>query len=406
MMCAMNVGWQVGRRRFLGSAVGAVLAASSGACGRVIGNRGDGGADHPREAPTEDVRSLPAVPEALWVADGSGELRAYDGRTHRVSARVDTHVAWSQMPPDVVAGGDLIWAHAGDGRVAVIDPRGARVRSRASVPMASPPADVQVVAAFGVLWIAHSGGLWRVTSSGRVSQIGLPQGLSPGLVVVFGGRLWLVDRGTRRLASVTATGATVSLAGWAPVGGIGLALFAGRAGLFFVPVNSSRAWLWDPHTATTVSTVSLPHGELISNMLAAGPDMWAVGNLGTVASITGGRSATVSQTVRISDTSQDFPAAVGLSSLWVCDEVYSRLLRVESSTGRVSARMAVSADDSDDPAFAVVSGRRSIWLIDTNFADGVMRVDPAAGRVARLARSTGVSSGVTAVVAAPPHNPT
>jgi hypothetical protein len=399
----MKIGLEIRRRGFLRSAVVAALAASSGACVRVI-DKSDGGVTGPREAPTEAAESLPAVAEALWVADGSGGLHAYDGRAQRVTAHVDAHADWMGMPPDLVAGAGLIWTYAGDGRIVAVDPRGARVTMRASVPMTSPPADVCVGVAFGALWIARSGGLWRVSSSGRVSRIGLPKGLRPGAIAVFRGRLWLVDRRDGSLAYVTASGSEASSAGRAPIGRIGL-LRVGRAGLFLVPVNGSRAWLFDPSTAAGVSTVALPRGELISDMFAAGPDMWMIGGNGTVAGITGGRSVAVSHAVRISDTSQGFPAAVGLGSLWVCDEVYGRLVRVEPDSGRISARMTVPAADPDDPAFAVLAGRHSVWLVDTNDADGVMRVDPEAGRVARLARSTGVSRGVSAIVAAPPRNP-
>jgi streptogramin lyase len=107
--------------------------------------------------------------------------------------------------------------------------------------------------------------------------------------------------------------------------------------------------------------------------------------------------------VRISDVSQDLPAAGALGSLWVCDEVDSELVRIDQATGRVLARIPFSAADPDDPAFTVVTGRASVWLPDTNLAGGISRVDPATNRSTRLVSSKGVPHGVSAAVAAPPR---
>jgi streptogramin lyase len=104
----------------------------------------------------------------------------------------------------------------------------------------------------------------------------------------------------------------------------------------------------------------------------------------------------------VSDVSQDFPAAVALGSLWIGDEVYSELIRLDLATGKVIARLKVPAADPDDPAFGPVAGAHSLWLVDGNLANGILRVDPATNQVVRLAGPTSVSLGLTAVVAAPP----
>jgi len=101
--------------------------------------------------------------------------------------------------------------------------------------------------------------------------------------------------------------------------------------------------------------------------------------------------------------SQHLPSAAALGSLWVCDEVNSDLVRIDPDAGRVLTRIPFSAADPGDPAFAVITGRRSVWLIDTNLANGISRVDPTTNQIARLTPSRGVTIGLSAVVAARPR---
>jgi hypothetical protein len=161
-------------------------------------------------------------------------------------------------------------------------------------------------------------------------------------------------------------------------------------------------WLLDPDTAATISSVDMSHRELVFDILQAGTDWWLVGNNGTVAKVTDG--AVVGRT-RVSGTSQDFPSAVALGSLWVCDEVESKLIRLDLGTGRVIARIPVAATDPADPAFRVLAGERSVWLVDSNLADGVLRINPDANQAVRLAAPSGTFGGAPAAVAAPPAHP-
>jgi streptogramin lyase len=83
--------------------------------------------------------------------------------------------------------------------------------------------------------------------------------------------------------------------------------------------------------------------------------------------------------------------------------VASELVRIDPRTGHTLARIPFLAADRDDPAFWVITGRRTVWVIDSNLANGISRVDPATDRITRLVASRGVSIGVSAAVAAPPE---
>jgi hypothetical protein len=343
-----------------------------------------------RSQPGATSASPSPVNEALWVADRSGTLRAYDGRVNRVTAEVQTGLAAAAM----TAGGGQIWMYAYDGKTAILDPARARVTGRAAVAAGDPPGAVQLIHTGGALWIVQPGRLWRVTPDATASEVPLPAGFEVRKAAATPRALWLSDGGAA-LVRVDAGKLTAAPGPRLPAPA---ALTGGDTGLYAVPVNKPTVWTLDPATGALRSTVELPGGELVLGVLEAGTDQWLVGNLGTVAQVSGGA---VTRHTRVSDTSQDFPSALALGSLWVCDEVDSKLIRVDLARATVTARIRVdAAADPDAPAFAVVAGERSVWLVDTNLADGVQRIDPRTNRAVRLAASSGSAAGVTAVVAA------
>src|SRR5690349_11225986 len=75
----------------------------------------------------------PPVPEALWVADSAGTLRAFDGRTNRMSATLELGTP-APAATALVTGGGLIWAYQYDSGLAIVDPATARLVRR--VPLA------------------------------------------------------------------------------------------------------------------------------------------------------------------------------------------------------------------------------------------------------------------------------
>jgi hypothetical protein len=343
---------------------------------------------------------LPPVAEALWTADETGTLRAYDGRTDQVSAQVDLG-----RPPgrgslsSLVAGGGLIWAYRYDGTVTMVDPLRARVIKTVVLPAARPPADVRLSYAHGALWVAQADGLWQIRPSGVATSVALPANFRPTALAATDHWLWLGGR-DRRLIRVDPAAATAAVGGQLPVDTGTSSLFAGREGLFAHGPNSSDIWILDQETTAQKAVVHIK-GELVNSLVNADPDVWAIGNCGDAMRLHGTAPTPVSR-VRVSDVSQDFPATVALGSLWIGDEVYSELIRIDLATGKVIARLPVPAADPDDASFAPVAGAQSLWLIDGNLSNGVLRVDPTTNRVVRLAASTGVSLGLTAVVTAPP----
>src|SRR5262249_25388726 len=156
---------------------------------------------------------LSPVAEALWVADESGVLRAFDGRTDQVSARVD--IGRSILPPPLVGGGGLVWAYRDDGSIALVDPVEARVTRWAMVPPVKPLADNRLASAHGALWITQPGRLWRVSPSGDVSSIQLPADFKTTTTAATDRWLWLAAG--RQLVRVDPATLTTSVEDELPV---------------------------------------------------------------------------------------------------------------------------------------------------------------------------------------------
>jgi hypothetical protein len=368
-----------------------VVAGSVGSCARSAESRCP--TDGTPAAAASDPPARPApVREALWVADEKGRLRAFDGRTDRVSATIDIGRPAERIPATPLAGRGLIWVYRGDGEILLVDPVRARITKRTRIQPARPLGNNTPVYAHGALWIVQPGRLWRVSASGKVSA--LPLGLRPSAVTATRRWLWLAGGG--RLLRVHPAGKTTTATAL-PVPAADLT--GTRSGLFAVGGNSPVIWTLDPDTGATRSSIKVGGGEDVAYLLDTGAEPWAIGNCGNVMKVSA--TGQVSKT-RVSDVSQIFPAAIAAGSLWVADEANSSLVRIDVRTGTVLARLRVRAGDPGDPAFIVVAGRRSVWLVDSDLANGVQRVDPATNAVVRLAPSKGVSS-VTAVVAAPPR---
>ncbi|HEX7743652.1 MAG TPA: hypothetical protein VF462_00085 [Micromonosporaceae bacterium] len=178
-------------------------------------------------------------------------------------------------------------------------------------------------------------------------------------------------------------------------------LSGARTRLLAVGWNEPEILMLDPDTGTLTASVQIPDGERVGPIFDTGDEVLATGSCGHIVRVTGMDHPQVHK-VRISDVSQQFSAALAVGSLWIADEARSELVRVDLRTAEVVARLPVETADPDDPAFAIVPGQRSVWVIDTNLPNGVLRVDPTANRVQRLASATDMSTWMSAVVAAPP----
>jgi hypothetical protein len=342
------------------------------------------------------------VDEALWVTDASGALRAFDGRSNQVTATVELGRSAPDVAPVLLGGGGLVFAYRLDtGAVTLVDAATAQIVHRATVPPARPLVRNQLRYARGALWIAQPGRLWRVSPSGAATSSALPAGFAPSAIAGAGRWLWLADG--NRLLRVDPTVPASTTERVLPDGV--RQLLGNASGLFALGAGASDLRVLDRNTGAVVSAVRVTGHEKVLSMVDAGGSVWATGSCGDVLEVTGGPGARVRQAVRVSTVSQDLPAAASQDSLWAGDEAHSEVVRVSLGSGRILARIHIAAADPDDPAFSIVAGRTSVWVLDGNFADGVSRIDPITNRATRLVRATRGSSGLSAVVSAPPRTP-
>ncbi|GAA2629121.1 NHL repeat-containing protein [Paractinoplanes durhamensis] len=354
--------------RWTGAAAALVMVAGLlGGCGQAFRHDDCPGGPVDEVAHGQAPR-MPAAADSVWVADGSGSVRAIDGRTGRATATATVAGTEPLIPPVLVTGGGRLWVYRTDtGTLAIIDPASGAVVGRATVEPVKPAAYQRIIHASGSLWIAQPGRLWRVGSAGKVTRTALPADFRPWAFAETGRLLWL-GAGTRLLRIDPARPASFTEV--ALPDDIGELSYAG--GLYATGINSPVVHRLDPDTGAVVGQVRLKHDEPALS-LAGG---WAIGNCGNVVRLPDGL------TVRISDVSQDLPSVVALGDLWVGDEIASEIVRIDGATGKVRARLPVVAADPDDPAFALLAGRASVWVLD----GGVSRVD--ADRVTRILPAT------------------
>jgi hypothetical protein len=381
----------------------AIVAGLLGACTRGrYESSGCSGSGGPAGSASPDPAAIDppsVVNEALWVVDGSGRVRAFDGRTNRVTATVDLGPSTPDIPAALMNGGGLIWAYRFDtGMVALIDPATASITKRATVPPVRPLVGNRLRHAHGALWIAQPGRLWRISPAGEVTSTNLPASFAPSTMVATTRWLWFADG--IRLVRVDPTAPASTRETVLPRGV--RQLLSNAAGLYAIGTNTSEIRELDPQTGTVLSSVQLPGQELVMSMVDARTQVWATGNCGDVLHVSGGSHPRLSRT-KISDVSQDLPAAASQDSLWVGDEVRSEIVRVSLRSGQILARIPFAAADTDDPAFSIVAGTASVWVVDGNFADGVSRVDQTANHVTRLTPAAHGTSGLSAVVSTPPQ---
>jgi hypothetical protein len=339
------------------------------------------------------------------VADSVGTLRAFDGRSNRMSARLDLGTP-APAATALVAGGGLIWAHQYESGLAVVDPATARVVRRVPIAPARPLAKNHTHYLHDALWVAQPGQLWRVGSaSAEPTRAPLPTDFDPTAVAATSQWLWLA--GDRQLVRVDPATGAVSTTVELPIpAGVG-ELLGTPTGLFAVGWNQAAVWVLDPDSGALKSTVNVPNGELISGAYADDGTVWATGNCGHVVRVSTVEPTGV-QAVKISGEDVDSSAVAALGSFWVCDRERSEVVRIDLSTATVRARIPVLPADPDEPEFAVVADPHSVWVVDINLANYVQRVDPATNRTWRIAATgpapagTAPVFGISAVVAESP----
>jgi hypothetical protein len=340
----------------------------------------------------EPVPTTPPVDEALWVADGTGTVRAIDARTSRTTAKVDLGGP-TDLVPALVSGGGLVWAYRYDsGILRLIDPAAARVVAHTTVPPVHPLIHNEFRYAHGALWIAQPGKLWRITPTGTATATVLPPDFAPGTVAATARWLWLADGNRLVRVDPADPGAIQETTAPDEV----RQLLGTPTDLYASGMNTSAVEILDADTGVLKQSFQLPAGDDATALIDTGEEVWVTSGCGDVVRIPDGAPT------RIADVSQDLPAVAGLGSLWVGDEVRSQVVRVSLGSGRVIARIPFVAADPGDPAFRMVAGRASVWILDSNFADGVSRLDPDTDRITRLTRAGQATPGLSAVVSRAP----
>jgi len=152
--------------------------------------------------------------------------------------------------------------------------------------------------------------------------------------------------------------------------------------------EDAKLWQLDPVTLAVRSTTSYanagPLGTTQLNLLAASSSaLWAVDENLNLLRID-------SQTRKIVKTTQLFTdgfatATASGRGLWVASSGQHRLLRVDTTTGRVTRHVALGKT-GDPTVFPLVesAGDGSVWL--QTDADAIKRLDPTTGRVMRTIR--------------------
>jgi hypothetical protein len=350
----------------------------------------------------------PVSAEALWTIDRAGTLAAYDGWTNAPGAQVDVGLPVG-LWPSLLSGGGLLWLHTTDGDLAIVDPAACSVVTRLTVPQASPPGLVATGYALGALWFAEAGQLCRVSGTGERTVTELPDdfgagmGLAPAVAAtsewlwVGSGDRWH-NRGNRLLRVDPATG-EITLSARLP--GVHIdSLATAPQGLVATAVNRPDVFVLDPDTGEPRWSTKVPDGSMIVTPYPAGDGVWAVGANGTAIRL-GDPRTPVAATAAFGDNSTPYYGDVGLGALWIADEIWSTVIRIDAGTGRILARIPVTVGEPDSPAFFPVAGESTVWVLDYNLADGFSRIDPATNRAVRVRESSGVNSFSAAIAPAP-----
>ena len=162
----------------------------------------------------------------------------------------------------------------------------------------------------------------------------------------------------------------------------------GANSVWITSSEDAKLWQLDPVTLAVRSTTSFanagPLGTTQLNLLAASSSaVWAVDENLNLLRIDP-QTRKIVKTIRVFTDGFATGAASG-GALWIAASGQHRLLRVDTTTGRVTRRVALGKT-GDATVFPVVesAGDGSVWL--QTDADALERLDPPTGRVVRTIR--------------------
>jgi len=359
-------------------------------------------------------RSLPSRDaEALWVVDESNSVRAFDGRTDRLVAKIDLG-----SPGDtrwwLEAGGGYVWAFGLNGAMVLVDPVAAQVVASPSIgPRPARGVLGMPHYAHGAMWIWGEGSVWRVTGPGEVSTAAVasddrPAG-GPGLAAatdrwVFfgcGRRLLRIDPAT---GGVTDESERLSIAlerAGIPRAGVLASMAAGAEGLVVaMGHNQPDIIVLDPDTVEPKWATRVPDGSAHVTLHEGGTDVWAL-SAGT-AMLVADDAAGQPRLVQLHGAQVPL-AVVALESLWVVHEIDRVLTRLHLPAGRIVQQWAIPDEFLANPSLRLVAGEHTVWLISRidSYSEGVYRVDLDANRLVRVDQPDGFNDARAVVAAGP-----
>jgi peptide/nickel transport system substrate-binding protein len=243
---------------------------------------------------------------ALWVVDAAtGSLLRVDVSQGRIGARIVV----GDIPTSVAVGGGSIWVtDSGDRAVSRVDPRTNTVS--ATIPVGNGP--TAIAAGGGSLWVANTldATVTRIDAPSGRRLATIPVGAGPAAIAVGLGSVWVTDQDAGEVSRVSASSDTV------------------------------------------IDTISVGRGPV---SVAAGPDAIWVANRGDA---TLSRIDPRTDTVTTSDVGADGALVVAASSVWITDEAGGRLLRIDATSGRPAAVVALG-----EPPHALVAVEGSLYVV-------------------------------------------
>lgn len=356
--------------------------------------------DRPSRSPVGDPAPDP-VREALWIADGSGGLRAYDGRSDRPMATVE--IGRSKQDWQLAGDGGIVWAYALDGRTVRVDTTNARVTARHQLPPIDRPGWPQMYYTHDTLWVLRRDGLWRVGQTGNPVMASLPAGFT--IALVASGERWLwVTSTDGRLIRVDPVHGSATLVGGNPILRQATTLAEGPGGLLVA--HPPTVTVLDPHTAAATWSVSLPADNTRVSLHPAVPQAWAL--TGTQAVPVRNPAARPMPAVTLHESAWTAPPATGFESLWIGDDLNIQMIRIPLTGGTPAEQIALPYDEDYEAADLVLNvhaGSQSIWIVDYDGFTGIMRLRPEDNRVTRIVEPN-PDLTTAAIVADPPTAPT
>jgi hypothetical protein len=357
------------RHLLLASVAGALGGFALGGCARPVGEVGP--------------RAL-SVGETLWMIDNVGFLRAFDPGTRVVSARLDLR---GEAAIELQVGGGLLWAYQYHSGVAVVDPKNAKLVRRVPVPPTGRLPQNLVYFAHDAFWVAQPGQLWRVgVTATAATPTALPADFTPLVVAATDRWLWL--GGDKRLVRIDPATGAVSTTVTLDVPVEVYDLLGVARGLFAVGVNQAAVWILDPDRGVLTSTVTIPGDVTPYLSFVADGALWCGSNGGEVVRI---GPAGVRQ-VPVADQAVPVDSVVtAFGTVWASVEDEGAVARIDPGTAKVTAHIRLRLGDPEDPTFWLVAGKHSVWVLDGDYSDRVLWLDPVANRAVPVG-ATGTDS--------------